>query len=217
MQLGVVNEEAARLDPTLPGLYFFLANSYDNLFKPSRKGEAQNDAYLTKAVEAHNEACRSIETRLMPSFRRFRDLGVSTSRELPEAMDEIRGILRQERRLKPGQPDNFGPNLLGNRRLRGQGSQGSQRLLADRGSYNLATGGFTSPFSFLYLVVVVYSSLMLPRRGTTGTTSRVCLISAALDRACLKTWTWTRRPATTRPQAARPKARILTRRRMSLS
>ena len=30
----------------------------------------------------------------------------------------------------------------------------------------LATGGFTSPFSFLYLVVVVYSSLMLPRRGT---------------------------------------------------
>ena len=29
-----------------------------------------------------------------------------------------------------------------------------------------ATGGCTSPFSFLYLVVVVYSSLVLPRRGT---------------------------------------------------
>lgn len=29
-----------------------------------------------------------------------------------------------------------------------------------------ATGGFSSPFSFLYLVVVVYASLLLPRRGT---------------------------------------------------
>jgi two-component system sensor histidine kinase PilS (NtrC family) len=28
------------------------------------------------------------------------------------------------------------------------------------------TGGFASPFSFLYLVVIVYSSLLLPRRGT---------------------------------------------------
>ena len=28
------------------------------------------------------------------------------------------------------------------------------------------TGGFFSPFSFLYLVVIVYSSLLLPRRGT---------------------------------------------------
>lgn len=50
---------------------------------------------LSKAVEAHNEAVRSIETRLMPSFRRFRDLGVSTSRELPEALDEIRVTARE--------------------------------------------------------------------------------------------------------------------------
>jgi DNA recombination protein RmuC len=50
---------------------------------------------LTKAVEAHNDAVRSIETRLMPSFRRFRELGVSTSRELPEAMDEIRITARE--------------------------------------------------------------------------------------------------------------------------
>jgi hypothetical protein len=31
----------------------------------------------------------------MPSFRRFRELGVSTSRELPEAMDEIRVTARE--------------------------------------------------------------------------------------------------------------------------
>ncbi len=30
--------------------YFFLGNSYDNLYKPARKGEADNDAFLTKAI-----------------------------------------------------------------------------------------------------------------------------------------------------------------------
>jgi len=42
-----------------------------------------------------------------------------------------------------------------------------------------ATGGFTSPFSFLYLVVVVYSSLMLPRRGTV-TVAAVCSVQFGL-------------------------------------
>ena len=43
----------------------------------------------------------------------------------------------------------------------------------------LATGGFTSPFSFLYLVVVVYSSLMLSRRGTV-TVAAVCSVQFGL-------------------------------------
>jgi tetratricopeptide (TPR) repeat protein len=36
--------------------YFFIANSYDNLYKPARKGEAENDAYLTKAIESYKTA-----------------------------------------------------------------------------------------------------------------------------------------------------------------
>jgi len=37
-------------DPLVGGAaYFYLANSYDNLFKPARKGEAENDANLKKA------------------------------------------------------------------------------------------------------------------------------------------------------------------------
>src|SRR5438093_959465 len=35
--------------------YFFLGNSYDNLYKPSRKGEQDNDELLNKAVEALEE------------------------------------------------------------------------------------------------------------------------------------------------------------------
>jgi tetratricopeptide (TPR) repeat protein len=36
--------------------YFFLANSYDNMYRPIRKGEAENDAYLQKAVENYKKA-----------------------------------------------------------------------------------------------------------------------------------------------------------------
>jgi tetratricopeptide (TPR) repeat protein len=36
--------------------YFFLANSYDNMYRPSRKGQAVNDEYLTRAVELYGEA-----------------------------------------------------------------------------------------------------------------------------------------------------------------
>jgi tetratricopeptide (TPR) repeat protein len=49
-------EEAIVQDPELSVAYFYLANSYDNLFKPSRKGEPENDAYLAKAIEYYTKA-----------------------------------------------------------------------------------------------------------------------------------------------------------------
>ena len=49
-------EETITYDPNQAQAYFFLGNSYDNLFKPSRKGEAANDEYLTKAVENYRKA-----------------------------------------------------------------------------------------------------------------------------------------------------------------
>jgi len=35
--------------------YFFLANSYDNLFRGAKKGDATNDAYMTKAVDNYKK------------------------------------------------------------------------------------------------------------------------------------------------------------------
>lgn len=49
-------EDAIAKDPSLSVAYFYLGNSYDNLFKPSRKGEAVNDEYLTKAIEYYKLA-----------------------------------------------------------------------------------------------------------------------------------------------------------------
>jgi tetratricopeptide (TPR) repeat protein len=52
----VAYEEAVTSDPTLSGAHFFLANSYDNMYKPSRAGEAENDDYMKKAIEWYKKA-----------------------------------------------------------------------------------------------------------------------------------------------------------------
>jgi tetratricopeptide (TPR) repeat protein len=52
-------EEVVQNDPNLTAAYFYLANSYDNLYKPSRKGEAQNDQYLKKAIEYYRKCADS--------------------------------------------------------------------------------------------------------------------------------------------------------------
>ena len=42
--------------PDFLAAYFFLGNSYDNLWKPARKGEPENDAMMTKAIENYTKA-----------------------------------------------------------------------------------------------------------------------------------------------------------------
>ena len=49
-------EEALKLNPELNSALFYLGNSYDNMYKPARAGEAENDAMLTKAVDFYRQA-----------------------------------------------------------------------------------------------------------------------------------------------------------------
>jgi tetratricopeptide (TPR) repeat protein len=54
-------EAAMQHNPEFYGLtYFFIGNSYDQLYKPSRKGEPDNDANLQKAVENYKLAVQKI-------------------------------------------------------------------------------------------------------------------------------------------------------------
>ena len=43
--------------------YFYLGNSYDNLYKPARKGEAANDANLQEAVNYYRKATETHHRR----------------------------------------------------------------------------------------------------------------------------------------------------------
>src|SRR5262249_22098673 len=49
-------EEVVASDPNYDGVYFYLANCYDNLYKPARKGEPENDGVLQKAVANYEKA-----------------------------------------------------------------------------------------------------------------------------------------------------------------
>jgi tetratricopeptide (TPR) repeat protein len=64
-------EEAVQLDPddnikscgpsgSGGCVYFYLANSYDNIYRPTRKGEATNDGYLEKAIANYKKAAEKI-------------------------------------------------------------------------------------------------------------------------------------------------------------
>jgi tetratricopeptide (TPR) repeat protein len=62
-------EQAIQAAPdTQPGhqSLFFLGNCYDNLYKPSRKGDAANDALLTKAVDNYTKAAELLSTSESP-------------------------------------------------------------------------------------------------------------------------------------------------------
>jgi tetratricopeptide (TPR) repeat protein len=55
-------EEALERNPDFFGItYFFLGNSYDNLYKPAKAGDPENDAYLAKAVENYTLATQKIK------------------------------------------------------------------------------------------------------------------------------------------------------------
>ncbi len=49
-------KETVDFDPNFAAAYFYLANSYDNLYKSTKRGDPTNDAYLTKAIDYYKEA-----------------------------------------------------------------------------------------------------------------------------------------------------------------
>jgi tetratricopeptide (TPR) repeat protein len=53
-------EDALRANPDLAEAYFFLGNSYDNLWKPTKKGDAGNDALIEKAADNYQKAAERL-------------------------------------------------------------------------------------------------------------------------------------------------------------
>ena len=65
-------QDAVRFNPDLGFAYFFLGNSYDNLYKPNKKGDPQNDAYLQKAVENYRLAIDKMANVTEPKEKEIR-------------------------------------------------------------------------------------------------------------------------------------------------
>lgn len=52
----VAREAAIEQIPQLSTAYFFLGNSYDQMYKSAKQGDATNDAYIQKAIENYRKA-----------------------------------------------------------------------------------------------------------------------------------------------------------------
>jgi predicted Zn-dependent protease len=59
-------EQTVQADPNLAPAYFYLGNSYDNQFKPSRKGEPENDEFLNKAIQHYQTAAEKLSASDKP-------------------------------------------------------------------------------------------------------------------------------------------------------
>ena len=53
--------------PQLSTAYFFLGNSYDQLYKPAKQGDPTNDAYIQKAIENYRKAA---DTNTDPAWKK---------------------------------------------------------------------------------------------------------------------------------------------------
>ena len=94
------------LNEQLTATYFYIANSYDNLYKPSRRGEADNDRYLEDAIHYYELASEEIPE---PSLQRLAMQYLVSAYGPDKANDPASSepVLRRMILLDPENPDNY--------------------------------------------------------------------------------------------------------------
>jgi len=105
-------EEAVAADPELSQAYFFLGNSYDNLYKPSKKGDAENDALLTKAVDNYQKAAEKLSTSPDPNNKKLGTLSLQylVASYGPDKLNDpakAEPVVQKMIQLEPGEPANY--------------------------------------------------------------------------------------------------------------
>jgi tetratricopeptide (TPR) repeat protein len=105
-------EEAIAADPKLDSAYFFLGNSYDNQYKPSKKGDATNDAMLTKAVDNYQKAAEKLSASPKPEDKKLGTLSLQylVAAYGPDKMNDpakAEPVVQKMIQLEPSEPANY--------------------------------------------------------------------------------------------------------------
>jgi tetratricopeptide (TPR) repeat protein len=125
-------QEAIGHNPDLGFAYFYLGNSYDSLYRPARKGEAENDSYLPQAVENYRLAISKLATATEPQAPQFRKLsyeyliaayGADKLNDFSQAEPTAKELIS----LEPNEPSNY---------------QALAKLYEDQGQYDEAEAMF---------------------------------------------------------------------------
>jgi tetratricopeptide (TPR) repeat protein len=99
-------EDVVSNDPDYAQAFFYLANSYDNLYKPARAGEAANDSYIQKAIEWYK---KSAEKDPDPKMRKLA-MEYLVNAYGPEKLNnpaEAEPIVKRMIEVDPNEPTNY--------------------------------------------------------------------------------------------------------------
>jgi tetratricopeptide (TPR) repeat protein len=105
-------EEAVAADPNLSQAYFFLGNSYDQQFKPSRKGEPANDELLNKAVQFYQMAADKLALSENAEDKKLGQLSLKylVSAYGPDKLNDpakAEPVVQKMIQLEPSEPSNY--------------------------------------------------------------------------------------------------------------
>src|SRR3954447_7704226 len=105
-------EETIAADPNLDSAYFFLGNSYDNQYKPSKKGDPANDAMLTKAVDNYQRAAEKLSASSKPEDKKLGTLSLQylVAAYGPDKLNDpakAEPVVQKMIQLEPGEPSNY--------------------------------------------------------------------------------------------------------------
>jgi tetratricopeptide (TPR) repeat protein len=99
-------EEAVTSNPELNEAYFFLGNSYDNQYRPTRRGEAENDQLIERAISNYKIAAQKSQN---PEIKRLalQYLVNAYGSEKLNDPSQQEPILRQMIEMDPSDPGNY--------------------------------------------------------------------------------------------------------------
>jgi tetratricopeptide (TPR) repeat protein len=108
-------EEAIAADPNNPDIqpaYFFLGNSYDQQYKPSKKGDPANDAFMDKAVENYQKAAERLSASSKPEDKKLGKLSLDylvAAYGADKLNDPAKAepVVQKMIQLDPGEPTNY--------------------------------------------------------------------------------------------------------------
>jgi tetratricopeptide (TPR) repeat protein len=111
-EAALLYEEAIQAYPDLNHAYFYLGNSYDNLYRPGEKGQPENDALIEKAVKnyqisAERMAGATAEDEKMLGRRSLEYLVAAYGAEKLNAPDQAEPVVQKMIQMDPTEPTNY--------------------------------------------------------------------------------------------------------------
>src|SRR4029453_2305816 len=102
----VAHEDAFNNFPQLATAYFFLGNSYDQLYKPAKQGDPANDAYIQKAIENYRKAA---DKNVDPAWKKSALQYLSAAYGSDKLNDPVKAepVYQEIIALEPKEPGNY--------------------------------------------------------------------------------------------------------------